>query len=1215
MKLSHRFAAMAVAVALASAGATAAAAPSSAVLRAVSATPAADSPATNPILGDGSYYSADPTALVVDDTLYVHAGRDEAGPAVNDFIMNEWQAFSTSDVQAGSWTHHPSLMRPEDVFAWATPGRAYAGQVVEGGDGRFYWYVPVHDAGSTAADQFGIGVAVSDSPLGPWTDHAGGPVVSQQILGNTIHNIDPTVFVDHDGRVYMYWGSFGELRVTELAADMKTLVGQVASVSTLTGFFEAPWLFERNGTYYLAYAGNNAGPTSQCTPANYHACIAYGTAPSPTGPWTYQGTVLSPVSSTTSHPAIVEFKGQWYMAYHTADAVGGNHFRRSVAIDVLEWDDSVIPARMKPVVQTPAKGADRTPRANVAPWATVTVSNSPVPTQYWTKALNDEIIRPNPLPPDMWGSWTGTRPSQQWLQYTWRVPVRVSSAEIKFWRDGAPGSGNGVSDPAAWVLQYWDGSSWLDVANPSGYPTSTTKVHTVTFDAVSTTQLRAVLSASPGGASEFSALAVEEWTVNAEQPTGVRPVAVTTTVGELPDLPQLVVLDYPGLAQGAPVVWDAVHPTAVAAPGTFTVDGYVEGYAAGPVTATVTIVDPVPPTGPDTTAPVLDLAASGPQGRAGWFIAPVTVRVSAADDSGGRSRIETRSDAGAWVSEQGVRFSDVVVTGDGVHTVSARATDAAGNVSAVATRTVRIDSSAPTATATVDAKARTVTLTGSDVGSGLALLEVSLDSPTAWQAYTGPVTVDDAKHVVFYRATDAAGNVSPAAAVTVPLSATAPLVGNIAPMATATASYTSGWNEVKAINDESDTGASWGTWPQVGQQWIQLTWDRTVRVDAAEIAFFADQPDSAAGGMIPPRTWTVQYLDGAGTWTGVDATEYTRDRDVFNAVTFPVVETTALRVVMQAWGAAEGEGSVGVLEWRVFAAAAVVPPDVTGPGLQLEAGPEMPSTGWFRGPVTVAVTATDDVDPAPTTQWRLDSGDWVDYLAPVVITAEGSHSLEVRSTDATGNVTTDTLSVAIDSRAPITTATTTPDDGHGTTLDPVTVLFAAADTHAGVDRTEYRLTATPGDPGDAPSEGLQAQVTREGLAVDEWTVVPAGGLVLASTGTWTVLYRSWDAAGNVEVTRSVRVTIDQAVDQAGPTTPTAPSVPTLPGLPTPAPTPAPTQPPSGGPGAGTAPGAGPQEVAGDGSLAVTGSPALALVLLAAGLVLAGSAVVRLRRRA
>src|SRR3546814_12985699 len=59
----------------------------------------------------------------------------------------------------------------------------------------------------------------------------------------------------------------------------------------------------------MLYAGNNAGPDSPCTPAVYHACQAYGTAPSPFGPWTWRGGLLGPVSSTTSHAGAVEFKG------------------------------------------------------------------------------------------------------------------------------------------------------------------------------------------------------------------------------------------------------------------------------------------------------------------------------------------------------------------------------------------------------------------------------------------------------------------------------------------------------------------------------------------------------------------------------------------------------------------------------------------------------------------------------------------------------------------------------------------------------------------------------------------------------------------------------------------------------------------------------------------------------------------------------------------
>ena len=406
------------------------------------------------------------------DELYIYTGHDEAGPSTNDFIMNEWGAFRTTDVQAGEWTHYPSLMRPEQVFAWATPGRAYAGQVVRGVDGRYYWYVPINERDSPAPDKFAIGVAVSDSPTGPWTDHAGGPIISQRVpTANNIHNIDPTILVEGQ-RVFVWWGSFSNLRMLEFQSDMKTPVGTPRTVTGLTGFFEAAWIFKRGATYYMAYAGNNAGPTSQCTPANYHACIAYATAAAPEGPWTYRGTMLRPVSSTTSHAGILEFNGQWYIAYHTADAVGGGHFRRSVAIDKVEWDDTQTPPRMKPVTPTPAKGRDLTPRPNIAQEATVTVSNEPVPTQYWVKALNDEIVRSNPLPPDMWGTWTGNNPPQQWVQYTWGQPMRISGSQIEFWNDQPQGTGVGVAAPARWRIQYWDlgTGQWADVPEPERLP-------------------------------------------------------------------------------------------------------------------------------------------------------------------------------------------------------------------------------------------------------------------------------------------------------------------------------------------------------------------------------------------------------------------------------------------------------------------------------------------------------------------------------------------------------------------------------------------------------------------------------------------------------------------------------------------------------------------------------------------------------------------------
>ncbi|MEO3857826.1 family 43 glycosylhydrolase [Acrocarpospora sp. B8E8] len=896
----------------------------------------------NPILGDGSYYSADPAPVVVPvgapgnesgrDELYIYTGHDQAGPSTNDFIMNEWGAFRTADVQAGEWTHYPSLMRPEQVFAWATPGRAYAGQVVRGVDGRYYWYVPINERDSPASDKFAIGVAVSNSPTGPWTDHAGGPIISQRVpTANTIHNIDPTILVDGTApnqRVYIYWGSFSNLRMLELQQDMKTPVGTQRSVTGLTGFFEAAWIFKRSSTYYMAYAGNNAGPTSACTPANYHACIAYATAASPEGPWTYRGTMLRPVSSTTSHPGILEFNGKWYIAYHTADAVGGGHFRRSVAIDPVEWDDTQTPPRLKLVTPTPVKGRDLTPRPNIAQEAKVAVSNEPVPTQYWVKALNDEIVRSNPLPPDMWGTWTGSNPPQQWVQYTWDQPMRISGSQIEFWNDQPQGSGVGVAAPARWKIQYWNlgTAQWADAPSPSGYPTSTQGFQNTTFDAVTTTQVRAVFDASTNG-STYSAVAVEEWKILAAQPESVTPPALTVEVGER-ELPGTVDVPFGGETLRVPVFWDPVTPEQVAEPGTFTIQGTVLGYAAGRVSAQVKVISPGDTEG-DHTAPTLALTPSGSAGSAGWFRSAVRVRVTGADDRGGRLTIESRVDNGQPVVTTDTRQADVNVTGDGQHTVTATATDRAGNVSAPANLAVRIDATAPVSVGTLNTANRTVKVLAADAASGVAGIEYAIGTGPWTPSTGGFITAPDAnKHTVSFRALDVAGNLETAKTVVIPADLSGPLTGNIAPIATPTASYTAGWNSVTALNDNADPANPsqaqiWGTWSgtRPATQWVQYEWSRPVRIISSELKFWRDSNQGTGDGVAQPDGWVLQYWDEAtSAWRDVPgASAYGTSTTAFNTVTFDPITTPRVRATVRANGNGTTFSAVAITEWRVFA--------------------------------------------------------------------------------------------------------------------------------------------------------------------------------------------------------------------------------------------------------------------------------------------------------
>jgi hypothetical protein len=906
---------------------------------------------TNPILKDGSYYSADPAPLVADGKLMIYTGHDEAGPAVNDFIMNEWGAFTTTDVAGGEWTHHPSLMRPEAVFSWATPGRAYAGQVVKGPDGRYYWYVPVSERESTASNKFAIGVAVSATPTGPWTDHIGGPLISQRTpTANTIENIDPTILVEGQ-RVFLYWGTFGQLRHLELQADMKTPVGTQAAVSGLTGFFEAAWLFKRNDTYYLAYAGNNAGPASACTPANYHACIAYATSTSPSGPWTYRGTLLTPVSSTTSHPGIVEFDGQWWIAYHTADAAGGGHFRRSVAIDKVEWDDTQSPARIKQVVQTPARTADRTPRANIAQAAKVTVSNDPVPTQYWVKSLNDEIVRSNPLPPDMWGTWTGSNPPQQWVQYTWDQPMRISGSQIEFWNDQPQGTGVGVAAPAKWKIQYWDAGAWKDVPNPSGYRTGTQGFQDTTFDAVTTTQVRAVFDASTNG-STYSAVAVEEWKVLAAQPATVAAPAITVEVGETA-LPGTVPVTFGSSALRIPVSWDAVTAADVARPGTFTVGGSVLGYAAGRIEATVTVISPGDTEG-DETPPSVAVTLSGSAGAAGWFRSAVSVRADGADDRGGRMSFSVKVDDAAAVTSTDARSATATVSGDGRHTVTVTATDRAGNTSAPSVSEINIDATNPSGSAVVND--RKVTVTATDATSGVDRIEYAIGTG-AWTPYSAAISAPDAgKHTVGYRAVDKAGNASAAATIVIPADLNAPLTGNVGPIGTPTASYTAGWNAVTALNDDADPASPaqaqlWGTWSgtRPATQWIQYDWSRPIRLTGAELKFWRDSNPGTGDGVAAPDSWKLQWWDGSAWQDVTGVSSYGTSTTAFNRVDFTPVTTSRLRATISANGNGATYSAVAVTEWRAFAGEpATAPLTVTA------------QSRCLGGKAYVAVTARND---------------------------------------------------------------------------------------------------------------------------------------------------------------------------------------------------------------------------------------------------------------
>ncbi len=295
--------------------------------------------AINPIVQTN--FTTDPAPMVHNDTLYVYTGHDEAG--ADFFWMQEWRVYSTTDMV--NWTDHGSPLAIED-FEWADD-RAWAPQCIER-DGKFYFYVPLH---SKLSNTMAIGVAVGDTPIGPFKDAIGRPLVD-----GSWDYIDPTVFIDDDGQAYLYWGN-PEIYYVKLNKDMVSFDGEVKKIEqTVEGFgapgpkervkdakykdnyTEGPWFYKRGGKYYLVYA---AGGVPE------H--IAYSMSNAPTGPWKYMGEImpLCDTGSFTNHAGVADYKGRSYFFYHTGKLPGGGGFGRSIAVEEFKYNpDGTFPTIM-----------------------------------------------------------------------------------------------------------------------------------------------------------------------------------------------------------------------------------------------------------------------------------------------------------------------------------------------------------------------------------------------------------------------------------------------------------------------------------------------------------------------------------------------------------------------------------------------------------------------------------------------------------------------------------------------------------------------------------------------------------------------------------------------------------------------------------------------------------------------------------------------------
>ncbi len=300
-------------------------------------------------------YTADPSAHVFEGRIYIYPSHDiDAGIPFDDlgshFAMEDYHVFSM-DSPEGAVTDHGVALHLRDI-PWAAkqlwaPDAAYR-------NGKYYLYFPAKRPDGI----FQIGVAVSDSPAGPF--------VAERAAIRGSYSIDPAVFTDDDGRVYMYFGGLwgGQLqsyrnnrydsgneepaagepalgpRVARLSADMLGFAEDVQEIvitdergqplqamDNERRFFEASWMHKYGGRYYFSYS----------TGDTHFICYAIGD--SPYGPFRYAGRILNPVVGWTSHHSIVAFRNRWYLFYHDSSLSKGVTHLRNIKVVELRYDE------------------------------------------------------------------------------------------------------------------------------------------------------------------------------------------------------------------------------------------------------------------------------------------------------------------------------------------------------------------------------------------------------------------------------------------------------------------------------------------------------------------------------------------------------------------------------------------------------------------------------------------------------------------------------------------------------------------------------------------------------------------------------------------------------------------------------------------------------------------------------------------------------------
>lgn len=272
--------------------------------------------AGNPVIPG---YFADPTVKKFSDTYYMYATTDGSGAG-----FGPAQVWTSKDFV--NWTLMP-MNWPDSHWIWAP-------DVVKHVDGKYYYFY---------CQPCIIHCGVSETPRGPWKNILGeseSVLVPDRFVTNAI-TLDAQTFVDDDGSVYLYWGTWGIYKgfgcgAGKMTPDLKGFTETRLIPNTeATDFFEAPFVLKRDGVYYFMYSSGS------CHDHTYR--VQYATSDKPLGPYKYGGCILETNTDGTihgpGHHSILQEGDDYYMVYHRHDNPHSNRgFHRQLCIDRMTFN-------------------------------------------------------------------------------------------------------------------------------------------------------------------------------------------------------------------------------------------------------------------------------------------------------------------------------------------------------------------------------------------------------------------------------------------------------------------------------------------------------------------------------------------------------------------------------------------------------------------------------------------------------------------------------------------------------------------------------------------------------------------------------------------------------------------------------------------------------------------------------------------------------------